>query len=175
MKKLSFLFGLLALISFGTLNAQSNISDQSMVAFEIGNLWLNTVEGTIKGMKGTVDFDPENLKGSKFNVCVDVNTINTGIDKRDAHLKTADFFDVEKYPTICFESKAIHVSSDGYSTTGDLTIHGVTKEVTIPFTYAKNIFTGTIEVNRLDYKVGVDYGSFKAQEEVSVSIVCVLK
>jgi polyisoprenoid-binding protein YceI len=79
-----------------------------------------------------VVYDPEDLSGSSIDVVIDVNSLNTSDASRDGHLKSADFLDVEQYPTIIFESKTITQEADGdLLVKGDLAIHGVTKEVTL--------------------------------------------
>ena len=109
-----------------------------------------------------------------FNICIDVATINTKNKKRDAHLLDPDFFDVDTYPTVCFVSTSVTKNDTGYSTTGNMTIHGVTKEVTIPFTFTNNTFTGDIVINRFDYDLGKDYGTMRVGTEATITIICVV-
>ena len=82
-------------------------------------------------MQGTVVYDPDNLGASSADVTIDVNTLNTGDANRDAHVKSAEFLDAEKYPTITFNSKSIAKDGDGLRVKGDLTVRGVTKEVVL--------------------------------------------
>src|SRR5690606_41757519 len=89
--------------------------------------------------------------------------------------RSDNFFAVETYATICFKSVSVSKTNNGYSTTGELSIHGVTKTVTIPFTFKNNTFIGTIEIPRLEYKIGEDYGSFRVGKTASVTITCVVK
>lgn len=161
-------------LTFNT-NAQALDTEKSIVTFEIGNMIINTVEGSFKGMKGSVNFNAQQLATSKFEVCIDAATVDTDNEKRDAHLKNADFFDVEKYPTICFKSNAITQTDKGYVTTGDLTMHGITKKVEIPFTYQDKVLEGTLTVKRLDYKVGVETGTSMVSDEVVLKIKAVLQ
>jgi polyisoprenoid-binding protein YceI len=103
----------------------------SHVSFSIRHLMISNVRGTFSGVKGPIVFDPENLAASSVKVEIDVNTVSTLDPKRDEHLKSADFFDAAKYPTMTFVNKKIEKKGDDeYKITGDLTIHGVTKEVT---------------------------------------------
>lgn len=155
-------------------NAQTIDTDKSRVSFKIKNLLVNTVNGSFTGMKGDVNFNPDKLDAAYFNVCVDASTIETGIDKRDEHLKTADFFDVAQFPTICFQSKAVSKLDSTYRTTGTLTMHGVEKTVEIPFTFDGKTLIGSLTLNRLDYNVGTDVGSFTADETVNLTIVTTL-
>lgn len=125
-------------------------------------------------MEGTVIFLPNNLSQSKFEVCVDAASVDTDNKKRDAHLRKPDFFDVEKYPNICFSSSKITKNGTEYKVVGTLTLHGVSKEIEIPFSYTDNTLTGAFTLNRFDYKLGEDTGTFLVGEEVSVKVVCVL-
>ncbi len=162
------------------LSAQASFAQQtintanSTVKFEISNWSVITVEGTFRGMKGTFNLNTSDLANSNFNICIDAASINTDNEQRDEHLKTDDFFDVEKYPNICFKSTSVTKSGKGYTTTGTLTMHGVSKKVSIPFTYNNNTFTGTLEIDRTDFGVGSDSG-FMVGEEVSLEIICVVK
>jgi polyisoprenoid-binding protein YceI len=100
----------------------------SSVHFSIRHMMISNVRGGFSGVKGTITYDPDDLTQSGIRAEIDVNSINTLDEKRDAHLKTADFFDVEHFPTINFVSTQIEKLSDTeYNVTGDLTIHGVTK------------------------------------------------
>lgn len=173
MKKTSILA--LLLLFTVLLRAQTIDGNKSKVNFTISNMEVKTVEGSFTGMTGEVAFNSENLKSSSFKVCIDAATINTGIEKRDNHLRSADFFEVSKYPQICFTSKSISKTKDGYEVTGILTIHGVSKKVVIPFTFNNNTFTGKINVNRRDYKIGESTNNFMVGEMAEVEIICVIK
>lgn len=111
--------------------------------------------GTLKGLKGTIDFDSVNLANSKFDVTVDVNTISTGIGLKNRHAMAADFLDAEKYPTIRFASNTVTPTEKGFVANGNLTIKDVTREIAIPFTFDgsgdKGVFRGEFELNRTDY------------------------
>lgn len=98
--------------------------------FTVRHMMVTNVHGDFSKVSGTVVYDPENLAASKADVTVDASSIDTHDPKRDAHLKSPDFFDVAKFPTLTFKSKKITKSNGGLKLTGDLTIHGVTKEVT---------------------------------------------
>lgn len=107
-------------------------------------------------------------------MCVDVSTIDTESKKRDDHLKNEDYFHVDKYPTICFKSDAITRDKDGYLADGEMTMHGVTKDVQIPFKYTGGKFHGTLKVKRYDYGIG-SKGGFMIGKEVDIEIVAKLK
>jgi polyisoprenoid-binding protein YceI len=94
-------------------------------------MMITNVRGGFNGVQGTVVYDPADLGSSSVDVTIDKNSLSTGDATRDTHVKSADFLDVEKYPTITFKSKKITKDGDGLKITGDLTIHGVTKEVVL--------------------------------------------
>lgn len=117
----------------------------------------NNASGIFKGLKGTISFDETNLAASKFDVSIDVSTINTGNGMKNTHAKSDKWFDVEKYPTISFSSSTITKASAGYEAKGKLTIHGITKDFIMPFSFSKNgnggVFASSFEINRLDYNM----------------------
>ena len=103
----------------------------SSAQFVVRHMMITNVRGGFSKVQGTVVYDPENLSASSIDVTIDVNSLSTGDATRDTHLKSADFLDVEKYPTITFKSKTITKDGDDLKVKGDLTIHGVTKEVVL--------------------------------------------
>lgn len=175
MKNIAFLLALLFICSTSTSRAQQTINkEKSKINFHITGGGIFKVKGTFTGMQGDFHLDTADLQSANFDICVDAATINTKNKKRDTHLRTSDFFDVEKYPKICFESSSITKTSSGYQTTGKLTIHGVTKDVEIPFTFSENTFTGNLVINRFDYKIGEEFGTMRVGTEATVTITCVL-
>ncbi|MEL6865777.1 MAG: YceI family protein [Bacteroidota bacterium] len=175
MYKNLFLFGLLLFALPFLSHGQTINTAESKVTFKVSNMAFRTVDGSFTGMNGTVDFTTADLSNSNFEVCVDANTVNTDNKKRDDHLRKDDFFHVEKYPTICFQSQEIKQSDTGFTTKGALTMHGVSKEVEIPFTFENNQFTGQLTVDRLDYKVGEGTGGFMVGKEIEITIICVVE
>jgi len=157
------------------ISAQTIDSTKSVVDFKITGGGIFNVKGTFTGMQGNFDFQETNVNNSGFNICIDAKSIDTGNSKRDDDLRSDNFFAVETYATICFKSVSVSKTNNGYSTTGELSIHGVTKTVTIPFTFKNNTFIGTIEIPRLEYKIGEDYGGFRVGKTASVTITCVVK
>ena len=136
------------------------VNDQSSVKFKIKNFGFNNVTGSFKGLQGTVQFDPENLAVSRMDVTVDAKSVNTGINLRDNHLRKEEYFDVKNHPHIKFVSSRITKSTKAGTlfVYGKLTIKGVTKDISFPFT-AKPIdggylFNGEFKLNRRDFKVG---------------------
>ena len=104
----------------------------SAAHFVVRHMMVTNVRGAFSNIKGTVVLDPEDLAASKIEVSIDASTIDTHVDQRNEHLKSADFFHVEKFPNIEFQSKKIERSGeDELKITGDLTIHGVTREVVL--------------------------------------------
>jgi len=104
----------------------------SSAGFKIRHLMVAYIRGGFSGVTGDVLVDPANPANTKINASIDATTLHTHDEKRDAHVKGADFFDVEKYPKITFVSK--QVTSSGkyqWKVTGDLTLHGVTKPITL--------------------------------------------
>jgi len=93
--------------------------------------FFTPVRGEFKNVKGTIALDQANLKESKVEVEIETASINTNNEKRDNHLRSADFFDAEKNPKITFVSKSIDVKDNKGTMTGDLTMHGITKPVTL--------------------------------------------
>jgi polyisoprenoid-binding protein YceI len=137
-------------------NLKINEKD-SYIIFIAKNLGVS-VSGKISGMKVTGHYDEGNILQSKLTGTLDVTTLNTGIDLRDNHLRSKDYFDAKKHSTITFNTKSIITEGSSLVAIGDLTIKGVTKEERIKFTVerkeAVRIFTGDITIQRRDYKLG---------------------
>lgn len=106
------------------------------LGFTITHLMISDVEGTFKTFDVTLTASKEDFSDAAISLTADVNSINTDNEKRDAHLKSADFFDAAKYPSLSFKSKSFtQVSGKNYKLTGDLTMHGVTKTVALDVVY----------------------------------------
>lgn len=106
------------------------------LGFTITHLMISDVEGTFKTFDATLTSSKEDFSDAVITLTADVNSINTDNDKRDAHLKSGDFFDAAKFPSLTFKSKSFtQVSGKNYKLTGDLTMHGVTKTVTLDVVY----------------------------------------
>jgi len=104
----------------------------SSAQFSVRHMMVSNVRGEFAKVTGTVVYDPKNLKASSVEATIDATSINTHEPKRDEQLKGPDFFDVAKYPTLTFKSKKVEEAGPGkLSVTGDLTLHGVTKEVVL--------------------------------------------
>lgn len=111
----------------------------SAVELAVKHMMFTTVRGRFKDFKGTIEFDEENPDRSTVNVEIAAASLDTGVADRDAHLRSADFLDVENYPTITFRSKrvegAMKNEGDAFQVTGDLTIRGKSIEVTLDSVY----------------------------------------
>lgn len=104
----------------------------SNVQFAVRHLMISTVRGEFSKVRGTVTLDESDPTKSVIEATIDTDSINTRVEKRDNHLKSPEFFDVEKYPTITFKSKKIATAGEGnFTVLGDLTMRGVTKEVVL--------------------------------------------
>jgi len=140
--------------------------ENSSVGFVCKHVFTN-VRGMFPLPSGTLTLDDATPANTKVNATLDPSLITTGVEERDTHLKGADFFDVAKYPTIAFVSSSVTKSSaTSYSVSGDLTMHGVTKPVTMdltasaPFMHAGGIRRGiaaTMSVNRKDFGLAWDF------------------
>jgi polyisoprenoid-binding protein YceI len=134
----------------------------SAAGFSVKHLLVSTVRGTLGPVKGTVEYDGKSLDTLKADITIDVNFINTGNESRDKDLKSPNFFDVAQFPTVTFKSKRSVADGVGkFKLTGDLTMHGVTKEVTLsvegpsaPLKQGPNFRAGasaTATINRRDF------------------------
>jgi polyisoprenoid-binding protein YceI len=145
----------------------------SKVRFVIKNFGINT-GGTFQGLAGSITFDPENLAAAKFEVTVEAKTVDTDIEARDNHLRKAEYFDVETYPTLIFKStKVSKTNKPEYRFMfGTITIKGVTKEISFPFTFKEKdgglLFEGEFELNRRDF--GVGGSSFSMSDNLTVEL-----
>ena len=170
MKNLSFLaiIGAMMLLSaFAIDHAISwQIEDGYSIQFE-----GTDAEGIFKDLKGDIQFDPENPENSTFSFTVAVNSINTGKGMKNKHAVSTKWFDAETHPNITFLSKSVSQQGNDYSVTGTMTIRGVAKEMTIPFSFDGASFSSKFSVNRLDFGVGTMKGmSKKVSNEIKLNI-----
>jgi polyisoprenoid-binding protein YceI len=101
------------------------------ITFKVQHMMISKVPGSFEKFEGTVIYDEKDLSKSTINVSIEAASVNTGVEARDNHLRSADFFDVQKFPKITFVSKKIVAGGGKYQVIGDLTMRGVTKEVTL--------------------------------------------
>jgi polyisoprenoid-binding protein YceI len=156
------------------------------VQFAVRHMMISTVRGEFGKVTGTVQADDQDLTRSRVQATIDASSINTREPKRDDHLRSPDFFDVARYPTITFVAKKIErAGGDRWKMTGDLTLHGVTREVVLdvesPPTTVKdpmgNIRAGahaTTKINRKDFGIvwnkALDGGGIAVGDEVEITI-----
>lgn len=157
----------------------------SVIEFSVRHMMLSTVKGTFSGLSGNLQFDASNPANSSIEASVDVSTVNTGVGDRDAHLRSADFFDAENFPKLSFKSTKIDVTGDNTGkVTGDLTIRGTTKEVTFdvdffgegksPFGDHRAGFAGSTRIDReawgLTWNQALEAGGVLVSKDVKISI-----
>jgi polyisoprenoid-binding protein YceI len=158
----------------------------SAAHFSVRHMMISNVRGDFTKVSGTVLLDARNPANSAVEALIDAASINTREAQRDTHLKSADFFDVEKYPEMAFRSKSVVAAEDGeLRVKGDLTIHGVTREVTLtvegPTPEAKDPWgnqrigaTATTKINRKDFGLGwnvaLEAGGVLVGEDIRISI-----
>jgi polyisoprenoid-binding protein YceI len=156
----------------------------SGVHFTVRHLVISKVRGSFGKYQGTVDFDEQNPAASKVAVRIDAASIDTREDKRDAHLRSPDFFDVEKFPELTFASTAVEKSDDGYRVSGELTIHGVTRPVVLeadflghgkdPWGNERIGFAAKATVNRKDFGLtwnqALETGGVLVGEKIEIAL-----
>jgi polyisoprenoid-binding protein YceI len=135
------------------------VDSASTISFKIKNLGFNTT-GSFSGLAGTVTITPDKPDGCSFDVHIAANTVNTGVEMRDNHLRSDDFFDVKNYPQIRFVSEKVTGTKKNGTlfVFGKLTMKGITKEISFPFTAQPIsdgfLLNGEFKLNRRDFKVG---------------------
>jgi polyisoprenoid-binding protein YceI len=183
----AFVFALVSSLPASAQNAAWTLdSSHSSAQFSVRHMMVSNVRGEFTKVTGTGQWNGKDFATASVDVTIDAASINTHDPKRDGHLKTADFFDVEKFPTITFKStKVEQVSAGKVRMTGNLTMHGVTKSVVLnvdgPTPVVKDrsgaahvgaSATGTI--NRKDFGITwnsvLDGGGVMVSEEVSLTI-----
>lgn len=137
-------------------------TSHSSISFQVKHMMVSKVKGTYDQFSITVDSESiEDLTTATISIDIDVATINTKNEDRDNHLKSADFFDVEKYPSIKFQSTSITKSGDQYKITGDLTIKDMTKPVTFDVEYnGKGTNPWGVEVYGFEGETKIDREEF---------------
>ena len=126
-------------------------ASHSTIGFSVPHMMISRVHGAFNEVDGTIAYDEADPANSAVSVTIKAASIDTRHDKRDAHLRNEDFFDVEKFPEITFQSTRIERDGEGYAAVGHLTLHGVTKEVRLPFRVL-----GTIQDPRGKTRLGIE-------------------
>lgn len=156
----------------------------STVGFAVKHILVSTVRGMFTDYSGEIQFDKKSLDTFKAKITIQVASIDTHNERRDGHLLNADFFDVEKYPVITFTSKKLYKKNGAYEITGDFTMHGVTKEISLPVSISGPVqhprggeiigLAGELVINRQDYGVSwnknLDQGGVMLSDEVRILI-----
>ncbi|MBU8896097.1 protein yceI precursor [Corallococcus sp. H22C18031201] len=161
-------------------------SSHSSADFSVRHMMVSNVKGSFGKVTGAINLDDKDVTKSTVEATIDVSTVNTNEPKRDEHLKSPDFFDVTKFPTMTFKSKKVAKAGAGkLKVTGDLTLHGVTKEVVLdvdgpakeskdPWGNTRSGVSATTKINRKDYGLAwnkaLETGGVAVSEEVSVSL-----
>jgi polyisoprenoid-binding protein YceI len=161
-------------------------NNHSSAQFSVTHLMISTVRGEFSKMSGTIDYDGKSVESIKADVTIDAASITTHADPRDADLKSPHFFDVAKFPTLTFKSKkAIPGAAGMFKLVGDLTLHGVTKEVTLDCTGPSKIVksgrgesrvaaSASVKINRQDYGMSwnatLDDGGAVVSDMVAITI-----
>ncbi|HJV64876.1 MAG TPA: YceI family protein [Geomonas sp.] len=160
--------------------------DHSNVGFKVRHLMVSNVKGNFDKFTGVIDINDKDITKSNVQVSIDTNSINTNVQKRDEHLKSADFFDVAKYPTMTFVSKKVaKAGKNRLKVTGYLTLHGVTKEVVLdvegpsaeskdPWGNIRKGATATAKINRKDFGLvwnkALETGGVAVGDEVTITL-----
>lgn len=157
----------------------------SAAEFKVKHMMISNVRGSFSGLSGVLTEHTLDSTLSSIAASVPVATISTGDPQRDGHLKSADFFDADKYPTLDFKSTQVVHRGDAYEVTGDLTIHGVTRQVTFavdgpsapgkdPWGNTRIGLSATAKINRKDFglawNAALETGGFLVGDEVAITL-----
>jgi polyisoprenoid-binding protein YceI len=157
---------------------------QSAVNFSVKHMVLTTVHGKFTDFSGILELEDNNLSKSSVSVRINASSITTENAARDKDLRSANFLDTEKYPEITFVSHRVVKQNDGYLLVGDLNMHGLSREVSIPFTFNGRVkdlagkmrvgFEGHVTINRKDWGINysklADNGGLVAANEVTIEL-----
>lgn len=189
MKRIAAAFSAILVLTFpGLVQASSWTIDpqHSYVGFSVRHVMIADVRGSFEKFSGTVEIDDEDITRSKVEVSIDVNSVDTNVDKRDEHLRSPDFFDVAKFPTMTFVSKKIIQSDkDELKITGDLTLHGITREVVLevdgptkeikdPWGHMRRGASASTKINRKDFGMtwnkSLETGGVTIGDEIKIEL-----
>lgn len=179
---LSILF--VAFLSINTFAQTTWKADRAhtQVTFEITHMGIADIKGNFNKFEGNIVASKEDFSDAQYQISIDVPSIDTGIEMRDNHLRSADFFDVEKYPEMTFKSTSSEkVGENKYKVTGDLTFHGITKPVTLEVLYRGTIehpqnkkmisgFAITGNVKRSDFNLGPNFPEPMLSDNVVIDV-----
>ena len=158
----------------------------SVAEFKVKHMMISNVKGQFTGITGVLTLDDSDIAASRVEATIDASTINTREAQRDAHLKSADFFDVERFPTLSFRSTRVkRTGDDELAVTGDLTIHGITREDTFqvegptvagkdPWGNTRIGLSATTKINRKDFgltwNTALETGGILVGEDVTITL-----
>lgn len=176
----------LALPAFAFASTWTIDPDHSNVGFKVKHLMVSNVKGSFDKHTGVVEINDKDITKSKVEVTIDTASINTNVQKRDDHLRSADFFDVAKYPTMTFVSRKVaKAGKDKLKVTGDLTLHGVTRQVVLdveplskeskdPWGNIRRGTNATTKIDRKDFGLtwnkGLETGGVLVGEEITINL-----
>jgi len=181
MKKVSILIAAIAMTVSSYAQTWTLDKAHAKLGFSITHMMVSDVEGSFKNVDATITSAKPDFSDAVIIMTAQTNSIYTDNDKRDEHLKSADFFDAAKYPTVTFKSTSLKKNGDNkYILTGELTMHGVTKPVTMDLSYrgpathpmTKKPFAGfkiTGKINRSDFKISEKTPSGMLSDEVTIT------
>lgn len=184
MKKISLVIALLSIVLINAQTKWSFDSSHSKVRFAVDHMVISEVEGQFTSYEGTVKTNKVDFSDAKINFKININSIDTDDVKRDEHLKSEDFFNVEKFPNMTFQSTSIEVIKEGsYILKGDLTLLGITKEIALKMSYGGTVkdpwgntkagLKVTGKINRTDFNLKynsvMEAGGLMIGEEVSIT------
>ena len=170
-----FFISSVALAAYAPLKLDSTHSKIGFTA----STFLFDVDGEFDKYSVEIDGNPADPKTAKIKVTIPVASINTHNDKRDKHLKSPDFFDAKKHPQIVFTSTSVQLRGKKLVIKGNLTMHGKTKQVTVPFTVAKGkngagaattAYKGKLTIDRIDFGIGTDSIAAKISLENDIDL-----
>ena len=156
----------------------------SNVSFAVRHMMVTTVRGSMAIKDGTLEIDEEHPERSRVEVRLDAASINTGIEPRDAHLRSPDFLDADRFPLLTFSSLAIDEHVDGHRLHGELTIRDVTRPVTLELEFGgvvpnlqggrRAAFSASTRINREDFgltwNVALEQGGWMVGKEIKIEI-----
>lgn len=158
--------------------------DHSTIGFSVDHMVVSKTRGQFMEYTGFIEMDPDAKTVKTIEATIKTPSITTNHQKRDTHLKSPDFFDVQQYPTMTYKMKSYHKTGDGYTAVGDLTLHGVTREIMLvgnfngankdPWGNTRAGFTAEGKVNRKDFGVNwnkaLDNGGVIVGNEVLIKL-----
>ncbi|MGA6827246.1 YceI family protein [Nitrospira sp. NS4] len=158
--------------------------DHSIIEFRVAHMVVSKTAGRFMDYSGVVEMDADAHRFKTIEATINTASVNTNHEKRDAHLRNVDFFDVEKYPAMTYKLKSYKKTDEGYQALGDLTLRGVTKEITLAGTFngvtkdpwgnTRAGFTGEGTINRKDFGMvwnkTLDSGGLVVGDEVQIRL-----